>query len=70
MQEIDATLAVISAGEGNTYGHPAPETLQSLQSLGSHILRTDLDGAIAIKGQRHRITFDTQGSKLAFLGIG
>jgi competence protein ComEC len=69
MQEIDPTLAVISAGEGNTYGHPAPETLQSLQRLGAHILRTDKDGAIAIKAQRHRITFDTQGSKLAFLGI-
>ena len=69
MQEIDATLAVISAGEGNTYGHPAPQTLQSLQDLGAHILRTDIDGAIAVKAQRHRITFDTQGSKLAFLGI-
>jgi competence protein ComEC len=69
MQEIDATLAVISAGEGNTYGHPAPQTLQSLQGLGAHILRTDIDGAIAVKAQRHRITFDTQGSKLAFLGI-
>lgn len=69
MQEIAPTLAVISAGEGNTYGHPAPETLQSLQGLGAHILRTDIDGAIAIKAQRHRITFDTQGSKLAFLGI-
>jgi competence protein ComEC len=69
MQEIDATLAVISAGEGNTYGHPAPQTLQSLQGLGAHILRTDIDGAIAVKAQRHRITFDTQGSKLAFLRI-
>jgi len=69
MQEIGATLAVISAGEGNTYGHPAPQTLRSLQRLGAHILRTDIDGAIAVKAQRHRITFDTQGSKLAFLGI-
>ena len=69
MKEIDPTLALISAGEGNTYGHPAPSTLQSLQRLGAHILRTDIDGAVAVKAQRHEITFDTQGSKLAFLGI-
>jgi competence protein ComEC len=69
MKEIDPTLALISAGEGNTYGHPAPSTLQSLQRLGAHILRTDIDGAVAVKAQRHAITFDTQGSKLAFLGI-
>jgi competence protein ComEC len=69
MKEIDPTLALISAGEGNTYGHPAPSTLQSLKRLGAHILRTDIDGAVAVKAQRHEITFDTQGSKLAFFGI-
>lgn len=68
-REINPSLALISAGEGNSYGHPAPQTLQSLQELGAHILRTDIDGAIAIRALRHRITFDTQGSKLAWLGI-
>jgi competence protein ComEC len=69
MKELGPTLALISAGEGNTYGHPAPSTLQSLKRLGAHILRTDIDGAVSVKAKRHEITFDTQGSKLAFLGI-
>ena len=69
MAELDPALALISAGADNSYGHPAPETLESLQRLGAYILRTDIDGAIAINALRHQITFDTQGSKLAWLGI-
>jgi len=37
-------LAVISVGEKNKYGHPAPEILERLQGL--DILRTDLTGNI------------------------
>jgi competence protein ComEC len=69
MAELDPALALISAGKDNSYGHPAPETLESLRRLGAYILRTDIDGAIAINALRHQITFDTQGSKLAWLGI-
>lgn len=38
--------AVISAGEGNTYGHPTPTTLDVLKSRGISIYRTDLLGTI------------------------
>jgi competence protein ComEC len=42
-------VAVISAGRGNTFGHPAPEVLQRLASIGARIYRTDLDGQITIE---------------------
>ena len=46
---LDATegaLAVISAGEGNPHGHPAPETLAAL--AGRAVLRTDVHGRVVI----------------------
>ncbi|MEU7482734.1 ComEC/Rec2 family competence protein [Streptomyces sp. NPDC042319] len=50
MGALAPRLAVISAGAGNTYGHPAPSTLAALRSQGARVLRTDTDGAIAVTG--------------------
>jgi len=41
-------IAVISCGRGNTFGHPAPEVLDRLESIGAAIYRTDLDGQVTI----------------------
>lgn len=41
-------VAIISVGEGNRYGHPAPETLQSWDYAGAVVARTDQAGAVAI----------------------
>ncbi|MCY7418924.1 MAG: DNA internalization-related competence protein ComEC/Rec2, partial [Chloroflexi bacterium] len=35
-------VAMISAGTGNSYGHPAPETVARLLEHGARVLRTDL----------------------------
>jgi competence protein ComEC len=43
-------LATISVGKDNDYGHPAPETILMYSLLGTHILRTDELGSIAIYG--------------------
>ena len=42
-------LAVISAGANNAYGHPAPETLERLEALGSEIHRTDEEGSVTVR---------------------
>jgi competence protein ComEC len=42
-------LAVISAGEGNPFGHPAPQTLRTLQASGIEVLRTDRDGRVTLE---------------------
>ena len=41
-------------GAGNSYGHPAVQTLEALARLGSEVLRTDIDGAIAVQVQNHQ----------------
>lgn len=43
------SLAVVSVGAGNPYGHPAPATLATLSAHGVPILRTDRDGDVAIE---------------------
>jgi competence protein ComEC len=42
-------IAVISCGRGNTFGHPAPEVIARLNSIGAQIYRTDVDGQITIE---------------------
>jgi competence protein ComEC len=41
-------IALISAGRGNTFGHPAPEVVARLESIGARIYRTDRHGQITI----------------------
>jgi len=51
-------IALISAGRGNTFGHPAPEVLRRLEVSGAQIYRTDLHGQITLDtdGREVRIT--------------
>lgn len=56
MRELSPAIAVISVGEGNSYGHPAASTVSALSSLGAKVLRTDVDGAVAIRAKRHRLS--------------
>ena len=64
---LSPAISVISVGVGNSYGHPAPETIQSLTRLGSRVLRTDLDGAIAIRANRQRFRIRTSKGSFALL---
>lgn len=43
-------LALISSGQDNPYGHPAPRTVSALRAGGAEVLRTDTDGSIAVTG--------------------
>ena len=56
MSALHPRISIISVGAGNTYGHPAVQTLQSLARLGSEVLRTDIDGAIAVQVRNHQFT--------------
>ena len=43
-------VALVSVGQDNRYGHPAPETLRAWETQGALIARTDLAGDVAIVG--------------------
>jgi competence protein ComEC len=56
MTALHPRISVISVGVGNTYGHPAVQTLEALARLGSEVVRTDIDGAIAVQVRKHQFT--------------
>jgi competence protein ComEC len=56
MSALHPRISIISVGAGNTYGHPAVQTLEALARLGSEVLRTDIDGAIAVQVKNHQFT--------------
>ncbi len=59
-------LALISAGKGNSYGHPAPAILSRLK--GTLLLRTDLHGTISLRAMRGRLLLSCErGCALADL---
>ncbi|MFE3514196.1 ComEC/Rec2 family competence protein [Streptomyces sp. NPDC059166] len=50
LRRVHPRIALISCGRDNPYGHPAARTVESLESTGAKVLRTDVHGAIAITG--------------------
>lgn len=63
LQAASPKYAVISAGEGNTYGHPHEETLKKYESLHIKIYRTDKDGTVILSvSSEGDILFETENS--------
>jgi competence protein ComEC len=61
-QLLDAwppSIALISAGRGNRFGHPTPEVLRRLEQSGAMVLRTDRDGEITIETDGYAIATQT-----------
>jgi len=59
LKAVAPKYAVISAGKDNDYGHPAPETLQKLNSAGVEIYRTDQDSTVIFITDGKSITIKT-----------
>jgi competence protein ComEC len=45
---VSPAVAIVSVGADNTFGHPAPETLEQLRAAGVKVYRTDQNGTIEI----------------------
>ncbi len=54
---VRPSVAVISCGRRNEYGHPSREVLSRLSAFGARIYRTDRNGAVSITtdGQRLKV---------------
>ncbi len=48
VERISPSIAVISSGENNRFGHPHKEVLEVLEKYGIETIRTDLEGDIKI----------------------
>ena len=49
LQAVRPEIVCISVGANNSYGHPAPETLERLREFGCTVYRTDQNGDILIR---------------------
>jgi competence protein ComEC len=61
LRELRPSVAVISCGRNNDYGHPTASTLAALRgSPGLHLFRTDEDGRIVVESDGRRVTVRTE----------
>lgn len=57
LRVLRPTVAVVSVGRRNEYGHPREETLAALRAVpGLRLLRTDRDGDVVIESDGRRLT--------------
>jgi competence protein ComEC len=65
LREIMPQYAVISCGEGNSYGHPHDDLLSRLRDADVTVYRTDLQGTIICVSDGSTVTFNTERNENA-----
>lgn len=64
------TVAVVSCGTDNPFGHPAPEVLERLTNSGVRVFVTGRDGAVRVETDGHRFQVSTfEGRSFRLSGI-
>lgn len=63
LDKVSPTYVVISAGEGNKYGHPHAEVLNRLRAAGISVFRTDEQGTIVATSDGTNITWNCSPSE-------
>lgn len=59
LSRVRPSVAVISAGRQNRFGHPHPDTLERLERLPARVFRTDLDGHVRVEAVAGRLRLFT-----------
>ena len=55
VNRVRPQVAIISVAADNKYGHPASETLQTLEEAGALIYRTDLNGTVEVIADKEQM---------------
>jgi competence protein ComEC len=60
---VHASVALVSVGRNNDYGHPAARTITAVAGTGAQVFRTDQKGSIAVgrDGDQLRVTTQRSG---------
>lgn len=61
LQEMMPSVALISVGAGNSYGHPTGSTLDALATVGAEVWRTDEDGNVVVRADGTTWTVEADG---------
>lgn len=59
LNKVNPQYAIISVGQGNSYGHPNQDALTRLKNKGVKVFRTDTQGTIIATSNGEYITFNT-----------
>lgn len=62
LEAVGASVAVVSVGEGNDYGHPSADVLARLEALGAKVYRTDELGEIIVTSDGKSLTVTTDAA--------
>ena len=64
LTRVQPSVAVISAGAHNDYGHPSERALSRLASYGARVYRTDRDGEITVSSDGEAIRVTTGAARI------
>ena len=54
-------VALVSVGEGNTYGHPSATVMDALRASGAEVLRTDRLGTVIVRTDGQTLDVEARG---------
>ncbi len=60
LEAVSPSIALISAGFENSFGHPHPDVVARLSERHAAVLRTDVDGLVTARTDGRRLWFDLQ----------
>jgi competence protein ComEC len=60
---VSPSLALVSVGAGNVYGHPSATVLHRLRQAGAEVLRTDQRGTLVVRTDGRRILVEAGGER-------
>jgi competence protein ComEC len=67
LQAVQPSIAVYSAGRGNSYGHPHRGTIENLQQVGADIYGTDVNSTIVISTDGLEMSIQTNVASIALV---
>jgi len=63
------SLAIVSSGAANPFGHPAPATLARLRDIGAEVWRTDRDGEVTVSTNGAAIEVRAHAGRRRWLAV-
>lgn len=60
LNRVSPSLAVISVGAENSYGHPSEKVIERLENAGAEVLRTDESGTVVVSSDGKKIQYITE----------